>query len=59
MQPPDLKGGGRSNTGWSCYDPTRPEKEDYDKIQMPSKALDEVIFRDMLEPETERKFYYF
>ena len=50
MQPPDLKGGGRKSRKWSCYDPERENKEDYDAIRMPSDAMAAVeAAGDMLE----------
>ena len=51
MQPPNLKGGDREENPWSCYDPNRPEKEDYNMVRMPSQALTAVLEGDLLETE--------
>lgn len=48
MQPPNLKGGGRAERQWSCYDPDRPQKEDYENIRMPSAAINAVEQGDLL-----------
>ena len=49
MQPPDLKGGARSDRAWSCYDPNRPEKEDYEALRMPSSAMTAAIEGNLLD----------
>ena len=51
MQPPDLKGGEREDNPFSCYDPERQEKADYDLVQMPSTAMTRVIEGNLLEDE--------
>jgi hypothetical protein len=51
MQPPNLKGGGRPEGAWSCYDPQRPEKEDYEALRMPSSAMTAAIEGNLLETD--------
>ena len=48
MQPPNLKGGGRNDNPWSCYDPNRPEREDYTALRMPSDAMTAALEGDLL-----------
>ena len=50
MQPPDLKGGGRKDRKWSCYDPYREQRDDYDAVRMPSYVMAAVeAAGDLLE----------
>ena len=51
MQPANLKGGERASQRWSCYDPDREHKEDYENMAMPSAALNAVIEGDLLEED--------
>ena len=51
MQPPSLKGGARKDKRWSCYDPNRENREDYEDMRMPSCAMTAVLEGDMLVPE--------
>ena len=54
LQPPDLKGGTtakRPTTQWSCYDPDRPDRVDYDTIMMPSAAMERATAGNLIEVE--------
>ena len=51
LQPADLKGGfhaSRDDNRWSCYDPNRQDKEDYDRIMMPSDAMERAVAGNMI-----------
>ena len=62
MQPPNLKSGKRDDRPWSCYDPDRPERAEYDLVQMPSAAMTAVTEGDMLEtdddPQPTGNYFY-
>ena len=49
MQPPDLKGGARNERPWSCYDPQREEREDYEGLCMPSSAMTAIVEGNLLD----------
>ena len=51
MQPPNIKGGGRTEMPWSSYDPERPNREDYQALRMPSHALDACLEGELLDVE--------
>ena len=56
MQPANLKGGARSSSRWSCYDPNREGKEDYENMAMPSAALDAVEEGDLIDEDADSEY---